>query len=395
MNLDVYLEKDITEFLEKKELERRQKELKDTAPKVEDFSMEQDFYKDFQEALDKRDLFKAKKIFDQTQRLTANAESEEDKNNYTDMVENMYTDLMSFSAEEDSEKEFIHNLKGMDSLQTEFGTEVNDNGLEKKKIKIKNEIALSVQKISEFLQNTDGAAAMTEYKKMRGSFNEYPANPKHEKEELFNDIISSYYQIKKLEKIKKLESNRTQKKKDEKREKILTDAKENILVFTHKIQVFLKEKELKKAMEEYEQAKVMFEKFPEKYSEERKALYTHLLDLYKDIKKKAEEIKGKNKIVIKKKVIEKQIEEKEVEEKDKDKRSHSFIVDLKKEVRDIILLMKDHKIKEAEMNLLEVKRKMHWFPEGKDNEKQQFEHLIEEINHRINFLKQTPKIKND
>ena len=205
MNLDVYLEKDITEFLEKKELERRQKELKDTAPKVEDFSMEQDFYKDFQEALDKRDLFKAKKIFDQTQRLTANAESEEDKNNYTDMVENMYTDLMSFSAEEDSEKEFIHNLKGMDSLQTEFGTEVNDNGLEKKKIKIKNEIALSVQKISEFLQNTDGAAAMTEYKKMRGSFNEYPANPKHEKEELFNDIISSYYQIKKLEKIKKLE----------------------------------------------------------------------------------------------------------------------------------------------------------------------------------------------
>lgn len=395
MNLDVYLEKDITEFLEKKELERRQKELKDTAPKVEDFSMEQDFYKDFQGALDKRDLFKAKKIFDQTQRLVANADSEEDKSNYTDMIENMYTDLMGFSAEEDSEKEFIHNLKGIGPLQTEFDTDVNDEGLEKKKIKIKNEIALSVQKISEFLQNTDGAAAMIEYKKMRGSFNEYPANPKHEKEELFNDVISSYYQIKKLEKIKKLESNRTQRKKDEKREKILIDAKENILVFTQKIQVFLKEKELKKAMEEYEQAKVMFEKFPEKYSEERKALYTHLLDLYKDIKKKAEEIKGKNKIVIKKKVIEKQIEEKEVDEKDKDKRTHSFIVDLKKEVRDIILLMKDHKIKEAEMNLLEVKRKMNWFPEGKDNEKQQFEHLIDEINHRINFLKQTPKIKND
>jgi len=385
MNIESFLEKDIIEFLEKKDLERKEKR-EIVAEEIEEFSLKKDYYKLFKTALEKRDLYTAKKLFEEVQQNFANAETDVEKETYTGLMENMFTEMKGFDAKEETEKEFVKEITSMGTIKEIESKEIKKDEFEEKKIKIKNELAVASEEISEFLQKGDLAAAMNEYKSMKGRFNEFPDEAKVEKEELFNDLISSYYQIKKLEKIKKEEKEETKKEKDEKKKQLLSRTKEDVLLVTKKIEIFLKQGKLTKAMEEYENLKEIFDNFPKKFEEEKKALYKHTIKVYKAIKKRTEEIKRKKT----KKSMKKEITP---EEREKNK-SLNFIINLKKEVKDTIMLIKERKLEEAEVKLLEVKRMMNWFPEDKQSEKEQFEHLIDEITHRINFLKQTPNIQN-
>ncbi|NQU98901.1 hypothetical protein HQ533_05535 [Candidatus Woesearchaeota archaeon] len=388
MDLDKFLERDVIEFLEQKDLERKEKR-EVISEEVEEFSMDKDYYQIFREALEKRDLYSAKKMFEEVKEKFAKAETDVEKNTFTGLIENMYTDLKNFDAKEDVEKEFVKEITGMEAITKEPIDDKKakqEKELVDKKIKIKNEIAVHQEKTAEFLQKMDLEAAMSEYRKMKGSFEGFPDGAKQEKEEIFNDVISSYYQIKRLENLKKKETSQEDRKKDDERRRILSKTKQEVLLSTKKTKVFLQQGDLKKAMIEYDSnLKKTFEMFPKDMIEEKRALYHLTLKVYDQIHKKSEEIKRSG--TTKKD----RGKEKEVPEH---KEHLDFIMDLKKEVRATITLMKERKIVDAGHKLLEIKRRMNNFPEDKVMEKAQFEHLIEEITHRLNFLRQSLEVKN-
>ncbi|MBU0471378.1 MAG: hypothetical protein KKF89_06105 [Nanoarchaeota archaeon] len=393
MDLDKFLEKDIIEFLELKDKEREERKDEASEEIVEKISTHQTQYQLFQDAIERKDFYSAEKMFEDVKNKFARATSESEKNKYMTLMENMYTDLQNsdfenFEKKEDVEKEFVNEIKSLekdDKLIHGKKRIEQEKELKEQKIKIKNEISECQEKIIDYLQREDLEAAIKEYKKMKARFDMYPEEPKEEKQEVFTTVISTYYQLRKLETLKRSRTENKKKQEEDKRKTLLSETKQEVMLSTKKINIYLGDKQLKNSMSEYNKLKDLFETFPRNLKEERKALYEITLKIYKQIHEKTEEIK---RTTITK---EKEGKEKEVP---KEKEHLDFIMELKKDVREIIFLMKDQKIKEAENNLLDIRRRMTGFPPNKAIEKAMFEHLIKEITHRLNFLKQTLEVKN-
>ena len=365
MDLQNFLEEDMVRFLEQKQREQENKR-EEASEEIEEFSMDKDYEKLMKKALEYRDFYTAKKLFDEVKKKLSTADTKLEEKTYTKLLENLYTTIRGFGMQEETGDDFIKEI-------TEASQEIQSKSMSYKD-KIKKDIESLNHKLAKHLKNEDLLAATREYKKMKSRFNEFPDDDHEEKEELFKDVISGYYQIKKLEKILREEDEQEQNREKIDKQKILEETKEDVLLHTQKIKVFLEDEKVKEAMLEYLNLKNIFEEFPDSLMEEKKAIYSHIMNMYKAIKKKKEELYGKT---------------------DQKSLDAMFLVDLRSKIKNTIKLMKEKDLGQAESMLMDVKHQMHNFPQNKVKEEEKFNELIEQIETRINFLRQTRELKNE
>ncbi|MFH1770381.1 MAG: hypothetical protein ABH828_02375 [archaeon] len=289
--------------------------------------------------------------------------------------------------EEELEEEYSETKSGTEAIKQELISQsMKEHLTESRKSEIKQHVEEFSEKIFVAIQNKDLAKAMVLYKSMKHEFKKYPEKDEKEKEKLFNDLIEAYYQIKKLEKNQLEEKIHVEKLEEDKKEHLLGDVNEKIQLILKKIKVYLNHDDITKAMEEYDKLKTVFEKFPREFKEERRKLYDHMVVVYNEIHKQSN--------IQKQKEMDEEKAEPLSKEKDDKKGNINFLIEQKKKIRDIISLMKQKNFEEAGLKLLEAKQAINRFPEEEMAEKEQYTNIVDEINHRLNFLKQTMEINN-
>ncbi|MBU1202005.1 MAG: hypothetical protein KJ583_06035 [Nanoarchaeota archaeon] len=414
MDINKFLQKEIIEFLERKKEGRE-----DIIAEVEEERLEggsyltkKDYVKLLQDALAKKDVGTAKNLFNEAQGRLTNAASEDERQHFTMVIDKLYAKIKEFSIEEEEIKKRIEKERAkQEDLKRELEKEkellekkkdatqkkpVEKDKEQKKKLSpieelkanIKKDMAESALNISSHLQKGNLKPAMEEYNLMKEKFKAFPKDNKEEKEELFNDLISNYYQIKKVEnKIKKEEEEVKVQKTNINKEQFEKSKQESLLSLK-KMKVFLQQDDLKKVIDEYKKLKSIFNEFPKGYEAERKSLYEKIMQVYSEIKnrtsasRKSQELKAQDS----KEPIKESAES--IEEKSFVKK----IVDLKEDLKQTILLMKERKLPEAQLKLINVKHCVEMLPDEKKPEKEQFEKIIDQVNHRLNFLKHSSEL---
>ena len=231
MDLEKFLEKDIIEFLEKKDIERKQKSVV-ISEELEEFSTDKDYMTLFKSALQNKDIIRAKGLFLEVQNKFANSKKEVEKEAYTGLIETMFTEMQSLDQNKETDKAFIEELSDMKIIEDKilsdgdrFKKDFNDN-----KEKIKSAILELGESIYEDLQKNDLLSAINKYKILKQKFAQFPDELKEEKESLFNDLITYYYQIRKLEKIKIHDTREARIERSELKKEVLTSVKEESLI---------------------------------------------------------------------------------------------------------------------------------------------------------------------
>jgi len=431
MDIDHFLEKDIIEYLEKKSLEKQERRAEfDELESEKSFSPKKDYQFLLQQALDNDELVSAKNVFSEAQNQLKQATTEKDKQGYNDLVEDMYTKIQAHSRKEEliqakedlvskessiqKEKNNKDNLDKEQTKRAEEQTKKETSDLRKNKdsnrsIKnldpLKKRILENSRMIGESLRNHDLLNAMKQYHDMRHNFSLIKESD--EREEVFNVLITAYYQIKKAEQSVKAATIHKKKIEAEQKKQIIDDTKTKALMLSKKIQVFLKEEDYKKVIEEYNKLKDLFETIPKKYKEERKSMYNHILKVYNVIKKRVENQKDAvNNRGVKSGIKSNKSNNKLKSENQTTKQSvkqpvklklnptnkpttKPVTIDIKSKIKDVIMLMNNGKTHEAEIELLGIKQQVDNLTDKPSNKKKQFEEVIDEVNHRINFLKQT------
>jgi len=312
-------------------------------------------------------------------------------------------DMMEFLEEKDFERKEKSSIINEEETEREYTDQplIDEPGIFEKnsalKMAIKKDVTKSSEIIFELLKYKKVFDAIQEYKKMKERFNEFPEDAAKEKEKLFTEVIVNYYEIRKVEKAMKNKQLVIQNNKIQKQNTIQNNAKNSIIIRTKKIRAFLKESNINNAMKEYELAKQEFESFPNDSLEEKKNLYNLISNIYKEIGEAINSEK-KEKTTTNQPNTKVETLSSETAGAPKDKllseKEVNPVEDIKKNIKEIILLMKQQRITDAEMKLLEVKQQINQLPTDKDVESSRFEHLLEEITHRINFLKQTTEMNN-
>ncbi|MFH1589064.1 MAG: hypothetical protein ABIB43_00665 [archaeon] len=312
-------------------------------------------------------------------------------------------DMMEFLEEKDFERKEKSSIINEEETEREYTDQplIDEPGIFEKnsalKMAIKKDVTKSSEIIFELLKYKKVFDAIQEYKKMKERFNEFPEDAAKEKEKLFTEVIVNYYEIRKVEKAMKNKQMVIQNNKIQKQNTIQNNAKNSIIIRTKKIRAFLKESNINNAMKEYELAKQEFESFPNDSLEEKKNLYNLISNIYKEIGEAINSEK-KEKTTTNQPNTKVETLSSETAGAPKDKllseKEVNPVEDIKKNIKEIILLMKQQRITDAEMKLLEVKQQINQLPTDKDVESSRFEHLLEEITHRINFLKQTTEMNN-
>lgn len=291
--------------------------------------------------------------------------------------------------EEELEEEYSKTKPGTEAIKKDLlSQQAKENMVEAQKEEIKKAIAGLSDKISNEIQKKDLAKAMVLYKSMKKEFSKYPEKDEKEKENLFNDLIEAYYQIKKFEKSHLEVKMHAEKLEEDRKEHILGDTNEQVQLILKKIKVYLDHDDVKMSMSEYENLKKVFEKFPKEFKDERKKLYDHMVVVYNEIHKKSSILKQKKQEIEPPKI---ELVSKEMSDK---KNNINFLIEQKKKIKDIISLMKERRFEDAGLKLLEAKQAINRFPEEEKKEKEQYSDIVEEISHRLNFLKQIMEIKN-
>ena len=316
--------------------------------------------------------------------------------NQTDKLKNEQNELVKeVKRLREEQKKFKEEVKKLRAEQEKFKEEVKklkeeqkhlkeeEKALEESQEELINETKIEILKaqrnIAESLNKKDLKSAIKEYKAMKEHFNDIPSKSAKTKEEMFNDLISSYYQIRKLERIMKGELVQPTQLKDEEFIELFKQTKENVSLLTKRITVLLGDENLKQAINEYNNLKKLFDEFPKESKAEKKNLYKHTIKIYKNIRNELKKIKTKS-------VTEKKPTSKGAKDTYK-------IIALKNEIKEIITLMKAKKLEEAEIKLLNVKKESNSLPDEKAEEKSKLEHISDELSHRLNFLRHTTKNK--
>jgi|FLOH01.1.fsa_nt_gi hypothetical protein len=257
---------------------------------------------------------------------------------------------------------------------------------QKLRVKLRKDIEYYQAKISEFIDDKDVQAALKEYKNLKTKFDEYPDIPVEEKEELFHDVISAYYQIGKLNKVLKEEQLQKETVEIDEKTTFLKEIMTKVQVISKRIDLMIASEKITEAMNQYNDLKELFETFPNEYLAEKKALYVHTLKLFKKIQLIAKKKTSEKAQILKTKQDELNIEgvkEKEV--------SVNFKLEIKKSFRETINLMKKRDLENAGSKLIESKHLIEELPKGK--EKEMFENLADEVMHRLNFLRSTTELE--
>ena len=314
MDLESYLEQNIIDFLEKKEAE---KEIKATQirKEQESFRMKKDYLGILRSAISTENFEKAKEIFDEADNEFAKAKTDIERKQYTEMMDTMFLMIRKHDSlkkeikrmiekkerehEEQKQKEAIKTEEKPVSLSkmqpkgvvmTEVPAEepMNKDDVQKLVVAVKKDLENSNIKISQYLETNNFNAAMDEYKQMKKRFDQVP-DYAEEKKNLFEDLISCYNQIKKLEHLVTKEITDEIKKNKEKRKKLFEETKEKVLLTSKKIKVFLQNTQYRNAMLEYNEIKELFDSYPLEYKTERSVFYKQLIHVYEEIKKIIEE----------------------------------------------------------------------------------------------------------
>ncbi len=287
MNFGTFIERDMIEFLEREEEKKRTK-IENVEEETDFFNFQQDYYQDLIRALDKDDLTKAKNIFDEVKGRFAKSTNKIEKKKLSVLLDDIYMEIKRHSKKKDSGKQLDEEVRELEE-EGVFEKKLNEVSKQEKlaeegrRQKIIDAVYDGTDKIKVYLEKRDLMASMIEYKTMKVKFDQFPEKFKEEKEKLFNEVITTFYQIKKLENDLQDEKETTTRTELKEKDKIIAKAKEITETITNKISSYLKTNNIKDARLEYKYLKAVLDAFPEEYQEEKKELYDHTVNIYNQI----------------------------------------------------------------------------------------------------------------
>jgi len=218
IELSKFFERDIIEFLDQKKAERS----------GIDASKEK-FYGDYESALKKGDFQKGAEIFEEalTQYNSLNRDNPYKSIMYEDILEmielskkglinmdeeNNLTKLLKLLSEQEIESHMPDIIQAIEKIKVERAQVriAQESKLYEEKAKIDKIIKELSQELFILLRKKDLKKAIDKYKNLKETFEKYPPKFDNEKQEVYEDILAFYMQI------KRLKEELTQKSKIEK-----------------------------------------------------------------------------------------------------------------------------------------------------------------------------------
>ncbi len=264
MEFNKFIQEDIIEFLDKKSEFKRENLSKIREEEMELFNIEKDYAKETQKALENDNITKAKRIFNELRNYYNNLkDNSEEKERVYSILEEVYAKIKKYFSTQnnglslvnelgeltrttqnpqptqeqinDSEKKQSGENEKKTKNEKQEGTEETKNKDEKiieeeikKKKSLFEEQAIKdqekietleqrmnyyVNEIIKSIHNSDLKKAIMNYKRLRKTFSDYPADDKFRKIEWYNRIIYFYNMINSL-KEKLLEEHKNKKTKN-------------------------------------------------------------------------------------------------------------------------------------------------------------------------------------
>ncbi len=278
MELGAFLEKDMVEFLDEIAEQRKEKiEITLREEELSIFDIKKDYAKEMELALEKNDLYSAKKIFDEMKRDYENMpDSTLKKKRAHHILQELHKKINHHVNKIEKEKTLIDELKDLEeegffSEKKDLTKTIESSALESGEIKLKNDILLSLQNVNQLLQNGKLKEAMILYKKTKAMFSGLKKTGVEEKEEIFNDLIAMYYQIKKSENLKKKEIETSKETRAKKKEGVVKQAEIQIKTVYAELEKSIANSEKENALAKWVQLQKIVENLPAHFPEKEKS----------------------------------------------------------------------------------------------------------------------------
>ncbi len=291
MELSRFLQQDIEEFLERKTKAKRESLSKSREEEMELFSIERDYAKETEEALEDDNLAKAKRIFDDLRTLYNKLDQDsEERERIFSILEEVYAKIKDYLSRQNIEQSLADEIKDIEehglgkAEQTPKAADIKDDDLkgpsvpkqdntiedEIKKERLQfekaalddqiarermhKEMGELVKKIIKRIENKDLRGAVREYHSLKETFAKYPADDKFRKVEWYNRVVEIFNQIKALKDSMMQEHEKKRKilvdKRAEKEKELIAEQRRKISRIKHIIKNIISSidsKELEKA----------------------------------------------------------------------------------------------------------------------------------------------------
>lgn len=319
MDFDKFLERDMLEFLDDQARLIAEKAAGVREEEFDLYEINQDYATEISEALKNENLKKAKQIFEdvKNQYLQAANNSLSKKRLYI-IMEEIYEKIKDYEEKEEGKKSLFETIKEYEEKGL-FVAPTKDTGKEPEKTILPlNALGAKEKELERITTRKpfnfeDLQAAVKAYRELKDLIQKMPDSAQQEKDQMYDSAMNWYYIINKLKERlvsegqtkpaqpahleSKPEETSKQKlavpeklcfseKKDV--EHILNEVrklKEEIVTSHMKIADYIKKRDLKNSIEEYNHLKQLCEQFPQEMEEEKTALLTDALSLYESINK--------------------------------------------------------------------------------------------------------------
>jgi len=368
MDFDKFIERDIIEFLDQEARKTAEKVAGLREEEFDLYEITQDYTKEIDSALKKRDLKKAQDVFEEVkERYDKATEGSLSKKRLYIILEELYEKIKDFEEKEKGEETLFEKIreyeeKGLFTKPELFQEESHAVSLilssiarkEKELEKLTSKKPVSSQDLKE---------AIKKYREIKELIRRMPNTHAKEKSKAYESALSWYYTIKKLkqeaeQKIRREEEEKKEKEKKsgeeipiEKKLEAVRELKKAIVESHTKIAEYIKNKDLAKSMEEYKHLRELCESFPQEMEAEKTALLADALSLYENIKKLKQHLAQRHsRECVKKKEAEKEKNEREEKKQEIKKKllkikeylAQKRVIHAIKEYKDLRELFKDY-----------------------------------------------------
>ena len=224
MELSKFLQQDIMEFLEKKSSEQREHRGRLRSEEFGLFSIEKDYAKETDQALEEQDYTKAKRIFDELREAYNGLRGDNEKREkiYA-ILEEVYAKIKEgLKGKESLEDDLAGFEEGMRALQEK---DPKARTFDKEATKAEQEREASekklkgiVEQIGKDIDNDDDKSAVAHYNELKEAFQHYPSTDKYRKIDWYNQVLGTYEQIKRLQQHAKGKDDKQAQEEERKRQ---------------------------------------------------------------------------------------------------------------------------------------------------------------------------------
>lgn len=228
MDLSKYLQEQIREFLEEKTKQKKDMLNKIREEEIDVFSIEKDYAKETQKALEENDVKKAKNIFDELRKTYNSLEKDDEKRNkYYAILEEVYVKIDKYLESQKDEKSLSQELK--DFKNTPEKREFEQKALqdEEKYEQLDKNLKEIQQNLTKALKEENIDNAINYYKEYKQTFSTYPGDDLNRKVNWYKKVLQSYNDIINLK--KELKEHHKEAIEEQKKEHQKENIKQNEL----------------------------------------------------------------------------------------------------------------------------------------------------------------------